>query len=191
MKTLKYFIPSFVLLGMLAFVFTAHANPSFFYRSISASVATTTVTYMTPGTATSTEILDTGAGAAGSVDSGVLAVQFTGSSTLSYLNVAFEYTQGGNGLDCYNAPNSCDWYGSSLYAQSTSTATGQAVAAQNFNLQFASSSVQGAVGGITGRNLRLIEVKTPTRYVRAVFTLPPGSLNGALWKEFITKRQNP
>ena len=68
------------------------ANPSFFLRSVSSSVGTSTITYMTPGLATTTEVFDTGASGAGSVDSAVLAIQFTASSTASTLAWRYEYS---------------------------------------------------------------------------------------------------
>lgn len=183
-------ISALMFLTAFGVFYTARANPSFFYRSTSASVATTTLTYITPGLATTTEIYDTGAGTAGSIDTAILAVQFTGSSSpLSILNIALEYSQGGDGLDCKTTPDSCDWYADRFSAGATSTQTISLNTPTTYTITFASSSSQGGLGTASKRNLRILEVKTPARYVRAVFSVPPGSLNGAVWKEFIGKRE--
>ena len=168
------------------------ANPSFFLRSVSSSVGTSTITYMTPGAATTTEVFDTGASGAGSVDSAVLAIQFTASSTASTLAWRYEYSQGGSGLSCVVTPDSCDWYPEDEELSSLATSTVHVRTFSEHTWLFASSTPGGAaVATSTSRATKMVNVPTPTRYVRAVFYVPAGSLNGAVWKEFISKRQSP
>ena len=178
-----------VALTGFAFYYTASANPPAFKRAQSAA-ATSTLAYMTAGTATTTSpVFDGGEGNSFGHDSAAFAVQFTGSSTLSQLQIAFEYAHDTPGYNCASTPTACDWYGNTLYNQATTSPAQNITTAQTNLFNFASTSVQGGVVGITNRNLRIIDVKTPTRYVRAVMTLPPGSLNGAVWGEFIGKKQ--
>lgn len=186
---LKYFtvasIGGLLVLAWFAFAITAHANPSFFIRQQSAS-ATTTVTYITAGTATTTLTYDTGNSAAGSADGATLLVQFNGSSTLSLLNANIEYSQ--DSIDWYIAP-----VGQDFQAYATTTVAGGAI--QTIQYPYASTTplLTGAVanGTATTSSMRIVNLKTPTRYIRAVFTIPVGALNGAFWAEFIGKRQNP
>lgn len=173
---------STLFLLALCFSYVARANPSFFTRANSAVcgsyTATTSVSYMTAGNATTTYTFDTGCGTAGSADSAVFATQLTGSSTATVLNTIFEYSQDG-----------VDWYSDTL-SQGATTTPGQALnTARSYTLTFASSTVGGIGGTGNGRVYRTITVPTPTRYVRAIQSLAPASTNGAIWSEFVSKRQ--
>lgn len=188
--TLKYFAVGtscalFALCWFGFFLSVAHANPSFFIRTQSAS-ATTTVVAITPGIATTTLTYDTGNNAAGSADSAALLVQFNGSSTLSLLNANIEYSQ--DNIDWYIAP-----VGQDFQAYATTTVAGGAI--QTIQYPYASTTAAFSVGTPNGTattsSMRIVNLKTPTRYIRAVFTMPAGSLNGMFWAEFIGKRQNP
>lgn len=169
--------------------YVAKANPSFFMRQNNGvtTTATTSVSYMSPGAATTTAYIDTGLGA-GSTDTATLAVQFNGSSTASIINVNYEFSQGGNGQDCINVPASCDWYQSNLEASTTGSVV-LVNQPQSISWAFASSSQGGANVLSTNRALKLLKVLTPTRYVRAIVTVPAGAGNSAVWTEFIAKRQ--
>lgn len=183
-----------VLLFVLIFAtfYTAKANPSYFSR-FQVAAATTTVAYLVPGTSTATSTLPIDLGVNGSqgADSSAFLVQFTGSSTASILNITFEYSQGGNGADCVATPTSCDWYKDSLFGANIATTTTNVDLdiANNYQLTFASTTVGNQLGNAT-RTTRIIELSTPTRFIRAILTLSPGSFNGAAWFEFITKRQS-
>lgn len=175
-------IVSALFLLALCFSYVARANPSFFTRANSAIcgnyTATTSPSFMTAGTATTTYTFDTGCGTANSTDSAVFAMQLTGSSTATVLTTVFEYSQDG-----------VDWYSDTL-SQGATTTPGQALTtARTYTLTFASSTVGGAGGTGNGRVYRTVTVPTPTRYVRAIQSLAPASTNGAVWGEFIAKRQ--
>lgn len=172
---------------------TVKANPSFFVRQNNGTTTTasTTVTYMTAGTATTTKYFDAGVAGAQAVDNAVFLTQLTGSSTGAVLNVAFEYAMPTSGADCIATPTACDWYADALFANTNASST-QKYSINNANafaLTFASTTQGGAAGRGDGRILRAVTVPTPTRYVRAVMTLPSGSTNGAVWGEFTGKRQ--
>lgn len=169
-----------ILVIAFGFLAVAKANPSFFMRQNNGTTttATTSVVYMSPGAATTTYSFDAGAGAAGSTDGAVFTVQLIGSSTATTLNIAFEYSQ-----------DNVNWYNDRLITSASTTQTFNLNSPNIYQWSFSSTSVQGGVAGITTTNRRIITVPTPTRYVRAVLTLPAGSLNGSVWGEFIGKRQ--
>lgn len=168
-----------MLVTAFALVYTAKANPNFFLQS-NAGTATTTVTFMTPGTATTTTAaFDTGAGGAQGSDSAALVECMQASSTGTTLNTTIEYSQ-----------DAITWYENNLVSTSTPLATIQSP--NSFTWAFASTTVGG--GGIGNNNsaCKIVPVLTPTKYVRAVFTLPAASKNAAVYGgNFIAKRQNP
>lgn len=188
---LKYTAIGAGIAAALLLATVAEANPSYFMRLNSGvtSTATTSVSYMTPGTGTTTKYADLGVNGAGGADGAVFTEEFLGSSTGATLNTSLEYAQGGNGLDCIATPSSCDWFASGLSDLATTTYAQSIGTAQTFTLPFASTTQGAAAGSGDGRILRVLTVRTPMRYVRAVMTLPIGSTNGAVWGEFVAKRQ--
>lgn len=186
----KVFVASIILTlaiaSMLVGALSARAQPSFFIRANNLVCGnftpTTTPTFITAGgTGTSTAVYDTGCASAGSTDSASFLLQLTGSSTATVANVSFEYSQ-----------DNVDWYSddynfpSASTTQSNTTLTSTRV----YILTYASTTVGGLAGTGNGRNTRIVNVPVPTRYVRAVTTLAPGSLPGAVWGEFVGKRQS-
>lgn len=170
----------------------AKANPSFFNRKgTNATLATSTQAFITPGAATSTLTYDLGLGAAQGADSAILALAFTGSSTPSNsalatttYNVSIEYSQDG-----------IDWYGDGMFPSTTTPNVGVG-AAKTHSITLGTQTTGGSLIGSTTPTRVLFEVPTPTRYVRAVFSIPlqlngTNNANGALYAEFVSKRQNP
>lgn len=172
-KTLSFSaIAALVFLAGFALFYTAKANPSFFIRtSTNTGFASTTVVYQSAGLATTTLIMDTGVGGAQGADSAVLLQQFIGSTTAATQKTTIEYAQGGAGINCATSPTQCDWY---LGLATSTTATG---------IQ------SGGIGGLSSTTLTSITVPTPTRYVRAVFSIPAGGVSGAIYAELAAKRQ--
>lgn len=172
-----------IFVTAFALFYVAKANPSFFLRANSTAcgslTATTTRAFMSQGAATTTYTYDTGCAAAGSVDRAVFLAQFTGSSTVSAVQIAFEYSQ-----------DNQDWYGDRVFTSASTTQSFSINQPNTYLWGFSSSSVSGGVIGSTTVNNRAIDVPTPTRYVRAVVTVPAGALNGAFWAEFVGKRQS-
>lgn len=197
MATLKklpaeLFIGVAVALLFLVSAIPAHANSVTFQRAGN-TAATTSPVFMTAGTATSTYYYDAGVGNNFAADNASFLVQFTGSSTpLSTLNIQFEYSQGAAGFNCAVTPGACDWYKDSLLVGGISTTTQAAglAVSNSYLLPMASTTLNG-VAGNSARTNRIINVPMPTRYVRAVLTLPIGSQNGAAWGEFVGKKQTP
>lgn len=197
MKKISFLIA--LCLAVFATAFTlfrvAKANPSFFIGGQATASATTTLTYMTPGTATTTLPQPaTNSGNATGINTATLLVQFTGSSTASTINIAFEYANSDSGVDCSVTQSACDWYRDSLMGYnavvSTTTNTVSLGPTNVYSLPFASTSVGGA-GGISSRTTRIINVQTPAQYVRAVITMPAGSLNGAVYAKFLPVKERP
>ena len=187
--TSKHLRLTLILLGVFAIAFsliyTARANPSFFIRTQS-STATTSPSYMTAGTATTTVTFDAGVNAAGNTDSAVLLWQMIASTTNSIQNVTFEYSQDGS-----------DWYYDRYSSLSTTSPTSNLNNLVAYQWQFASTSpamgIATSSSNFGNRITRIINVPTPTRYVRANFTVPVTSLglasSSAVWAEFVAKRQ--
>lgn len=186
-----------ILLAIIATVLVtsfgvyAKANPSFFIRSSSTSTtfpaATTTQTYFNAGgISTTTLTLDLGATGAQGSDSASLLVQFTSTSSQPTLNIDIQYSQ-----------DNVDWYAANLGSdfQAYATNTPAIGPVQTLQFAYASSTINRAglavAGTATSSSNRMINLKTPTRYIRAVNYVTPGaSTAGALWEEFVAKRQS-
>lgn len=184
-----------IAVATLLLVPKAGANPSFFIVGQATATATTTLTFMTAGTATTTVVQTaTNNGNTMGLNAATLLVQFTGSSTASSLNLTFEYANSDAGVDCSVTPTACDWYKDGLLgAAAVVSTTTQALnlgTVANYTLPFASTTVGGLIG-IATRTTRIINVQTPAQYVRAVFTLPIGSLNGGLYAKFLPTKERP
>lgn len=194
------------LIGLMAIGGFVYASPGYFSPGVtnmaSNSLATTTPAFMTPGTATSTtNVYDAYSDGTGNkADVAVLLTQFSASSTNSTLNMNIEYSQG-NGNDCVNNPNSCDWYENNignfqgLSIASTSNTINNTVSVvnlQNFSWKFASSSVGGA--GVATNNNRVgkaIMIPTPTRYARVVYSCAIGGTNCTVYGQIVPNKQQP
>lgn len=182
------------LIFVIACAYTVKANPSYFIRSSNLattfSIATTSVAFLTTAAPTSTVPFDLGVFGPQGADSVALTTQFIGSTTASTLNWYLEYAQGGNGLDCVNAPNSCDWFADRVNVAATTTPQVSLSVPTTYTLNSLGGRAGGQVGiASTTRTITL--AVTPTRYIRAVYFLAPGSVLGSVWGEFIAKRQNP
>lgn len=191
--TIKNILPAVVglvcICAALLFASTTHANPSAYATTAQTSSATTSPAYLTPAIATSTLIYDSYAARPVIADKASMGVQFTGSSTTSVLSVSYEYTNGAPGLDCLNAPGSCDWYKDNMLVPVTAT-TSQSYSVNlpvSFSWTFASST-QGGSSATSDRSLKMFTVPTPTRYVRAIFTIT--GANGAVWAQIVPAKEN-
>lgn len=163
----------------------AHAGPSYFLYKQTAA-ATSTLAFMSAGTATSTLTFDMGAGVKKGVDSVILLEQFNGSSTAAILNTDIQYSDDGINWFAESQGWNVDFSGT---AATTSPALGNLM---QYTFTFASSSInrQATDNAFASAN-RILNLVAPTRYIRAVFTMPSGSTNGAVWAEFISKIQAP
>lgn len=132
--------------------------------------ATTTVSYLTPGTATTTYTYDLWNGGSAdqiAADKLALAVQFTASSTSSVLGWNYQFSEDG-----------VDWYDDNTL---TATATAQAVSTGQ------TSSWTAASSGILRKIVTL--PYSPTRYVRVNFS--DTGAGAGVWATFVSQKQEP
>ena len=193
-------VASFAIFILFGKAQQVNANPSYFYRQQLAA-ATSTLSYMTPGTATTTLYVDTFLGGKSVVgaDSMALLIDFTGSSTASTLLVNQEYAAGAPGIDCTSLPAQCEWYeGTSPLIVGDAGTTTNPIAVDvslvpQYSWKFASSTIGGQLTPTsTSTAARLIPFNSPTRYTRFVFSMKiVGNGNGGVWAEAVVRKQNP
>lgn len=167
----KYLLGLSIFLTAFLIINEAEANPFFFQRSQSAT-ATTSVVYMTPGTATTTVTLDT-LSDRGAI-SAALLVQYTGSTSAAVIDHTIEYSM-----------NGIDWFGQDSYPGTLSI--GQAT------IHHASTTVThrwGAGSATASTTRRTFEYSVPTRYIRATLSVPIGADRGALYAELNAKSES-
>lgn len=152
------------------------ANPSTFRPTVQTATATTSLSYMAVGTATTTLTMDTYSnGNTDKTNTAALLLQLTASTTSTVLVTELEYSQDG-----------VDWYKDNLTADATAGASEAIQTANNYSWTFASSTLNG-VQVTSQRATKVVNVNTPTRYVRAVFTLT--GANGAIWAQFLPHKE--
>lgn len=188
MKNLKHYILSFILMAIVTLgvaVHVAKAGPLFFPVTTQTATATTTVSFLNAGTGTTTLSVNAyGSGTASAIKHGILLVQFAGSSTASTLKINKEYSQ-----------DNVDWYqdgGDFTDGFSTTTKPFDISQVNQYTFAFASSTAGlGSVPALQATTTRAINVQTPTKFIRFIFTLPVGSTNGAVWAQFVPVKEFP
>lgn len=175
----------FVAFLLMAFAFTAHANPFYTGTKAQTSSATTTPAYLSPGIATSTLVYDSyeqnGTNQPNSDNvtlPNVVAVALQGnaSSTLTTIAIACEFSD-----------NNIDWYQNEIYPASSTGALNLSVPA-TFSFVFSSTTVDG-IQISPSRYQKLFECPVPLRYVRAVIT--DTGAGASVWATIIpTKQRN-
>lgn len=192
--TLKNIFVTTLIAAIVAISFGAasvYANPSSIATTAQTATATTTLSYMTIGAATTTLVYDSYLNRPTTADSAIMLVQFTASSTASVLGISYEYTNGGPGLDCLGAPNTCDWYrDNTMISVNATTSQAFSVTVPNsYSWTFASSSQGGGnVAATNNRALKTLTIPTPARYVRAIFTAT--GTPSAIWAQIGPKKEN-
>jgi ABC-type maltose transport system permease subunit len=158
-------ILSIIVLVVVAFASIAYANPFYNGPRAASATATTTVTYMTPGTATTTVVYDSyekiGTNQKVGGDTTLpnfvaVAVQGVSSSSISVLNIACEYSS-----------DNLDWYQNDLFA-ATSSGVMPIAAPSTFSYTFASTTLNGVAYG--NKFAKIVQCPVPLQYVRAVVT---------------------
>lgn len=181
MKKLIIILPIIVLAGLFGAKMVG-ATSSFFLPVSATASATSTVSYLTAGTGTTTLAMDSFQnGIPRLIDRAALLVQFAGSSTASILNINLEFSD-----------DNIDWYqdgGNFTSGFATSSRPVDIGQVSKFNYTF-SSTTPGLGAAINATSTRIITTTVPTRYVRAVFTIPVGSLAGAVWAKWVPSRQS-
>lgn len=173
---------------LLAGVVAVKASPSAFLPTTQSASATTTVSYLTPGTATTSLIYDSfSINNSGSVnktqltDMATLFIQLAASTTATKLNINLEYSQDG-----------IDWFQDGGNIQNGFATTSKPFdigQVSQYNFSFASSTAGLGGAATIGTTTRAISVRVPTRYLRAVYSLAIGGGNGAVWSQIIPSRQ--
>jgi hypothetical protein len=186
----------YTLLGLIIIIFVTgiaivKANPSYFSPGAATAAATTTVVYMTPGTATTTLYYDTyNSGNTQKTNAATVLTQFNGSSTSAILGIAVEYAQGDGTFDCDATPAACDWYQNATIGQlagwSTTTATQDIATVKKFSWQYVATPAGGAAG-TAATTTRAVVVDTPTRYMRVIYTMT--GANGAIWAQVVPNKE--
>lgn len=153
-----------VIIGLSVVAGVAHANPSYFAPGVSTAAATSTLSFMTAGTATSTTpTYDSYSdGSNQKADGATLLEQLTGSTTATTMKASIE-----------ESADNIDWY---VESATTTTALG---------------TKQGGVSGLSSTTLWSIPFTPRLRYARVVFTIPAGSVNGAVWGAIVPSKEIP
>lgn len=163
----------------------ADANP-YQFQVTASGIASTTVTYMSAGTATTTITHDSLQGRF-ATDKASLLVQLKASSTATTLQWKFEFAHDTPGFDCVATPTACDWFQDNQELTLNATTTVQVRTSKEFSWLFASTTLNS--GGTSDFGFKLVDMPTPTRYTRAVFYLPVGSTKGSLYAKIVAKKQ--
>jgi len=197
----KKYIAGLIGLVLLVVGATVYANPKFFLSRTATAVATTTVSYMTPGTSTTTLTYDTWSNPDNStiirnerLAQLSLGVQIHASSTVdnatsTRLQWHYEYSN-----------DNVDWYPESVFSHTNNaTTTVDITDFHQYELLTSSSSVSGFSITDAFRDYRIVDVPVLTRYIRVIFSLKDDSVgiaglepenNGAVWAEFIPLKEN-
>lgn len=182
MNKYKYTLALVIILVFFAVLFglyksSVSANPQFFIRqSLDSNLfATTSVSYMTAGTATSTITVNaynngnnTGIGTA------ALLVQYTASSSTSILDHTVEYSM-----------DNIDWFGED--ALPTTFSIGDTTV--HHSTTTLTHRWQGDWSNSSTTRKMISYDNIPTRYVRFNFFIPAGATNGAVWFETVQGKE--
>jgi hypothetical protein len=155
----------------------AGANPSQFFPTKETASATTTLVYMTPGTATTTLSYDSYQGDAVKIDQLTLAIQYTASTTATAPTLK---------LRLEDSMDNINWYprASVLNSLATSTQITGNFGEYLWNVSSSTATDFGGSGTATRMHTSLV-VDAPMRYVRAKFYTPVAGGNGGLWAQMI------
>lgn len=171
----------------------ADANQSTFatMATLGANSATTTVTYITPGAATSTLQVSNGDGST-ALETAIVNFQVISSSTPPQLKIRPEVSS--DGIEWYpiSTPTSTTGTTSPLMAYSEYLWSGQATstgAVTTVGSEVASSTAGTPLNLVGTRYTGSLNLTNPEPFIRVVFYVPPGSPNIALWASIIAKRE--
>lgn len=168
---------------------TARANPTMFPPSAYTAVATSTLAYMSPGTATTTLTYDAygicGTNEASQTltgaDDAQVNLQITASSTGPTINARVEESQ-----DCI------DWYPVAVPIANATSTLYTSNPYQNYSLVISTSTVSGYGGSGTSQRVHeSFSIPIPERAVRVVFYDPAGGNNYGLWAQIVPSKQQP
>lgn len=193
-KIVSYLVSALIVIGLMAGGVILFGQPLLskaaqmvFKTDCKTASATSTLNYMTPGTATTTVTCAMGGDGA---NTAVLAIQVNASSSLTAYNIYAEESMDGQ-----------DWYPIAVN-QSASTTNPYHLGARAYSsFLFASSTSGGGTLGnlfgasttfegfqaVANRNHYTIDIPVRMQRVRAYAALPIGSANGAIWMQIIPR----
>lgn len=159
----------------------AEANPSSLVYGCKTAPATSTVVYMTGGTATTTIICDLmGSGGSRLAENATLTLfRNFSNAPASVQKVTYEYS---NDYTTF-APAASTWY-------TVSTTTPNNPASPIFTWIPASTTWSGAPGAPKDYDATIIDVPVKARWVKAVITVPVGAASSTVWGEIVKKVEN-
>lgn len=157
------------------------ANPSFWTFG-NQTAATTSPTYMIPGVATSTVVLDSMSGGTYATDEATVVTQIAATTTTNSTEPIIRFRIEGS-------QDGIDWYGQASYLNTTGTTTVLSAINGEYQINFASSTANLGASATTTRMNESFTVKTPLRYTRVVTY---AALNGGtanVWVQIIGRKQ--
>lgn len=180
---LPVLIIAILIVGLVS-VEVVKANSSRYISSAvcttSGNLSTTSLRFITPGTGTTTlpcnlEYVAGIGGGVSAMDSAILAVQYTASTTAPTLRMRTEISTDG-----------IDWYphkGFILNSNATTTEISGTHAEYSWSVSTTTGDFAGS--GTATRVHTSIPLTIPARWVRVKFYAPIGTTNGALWAQII------
>jgi len=166
-KSFKFLLVAVIaIVTVLSVAKVTLANPSFLGIQTSTAPATSTVSQIVPGSATTTLVFDSySSGQQYIADTVSFLIQTTASSSAAVTDIRFQFSQ-----------DNVDWYDYNPFLV-TATTTQQIQNPFTYEVR--------ALG--TTRDNDLLTIPMPTRYARAVITATGTS--SAVWASFIAKKQ--
>lgn len=168
-------IGSIVALLALIFVTTASANQLYLPIHSNCTTATATTSSQTLATTTPTYTLtcdsyslDPRDQTPTAIDSAALAIQWTPVANADTLTFAYQYST-----------DAIDWYDDNLGLQASVSATST----------ITNKNATAWVSGGTTNQKKIVQLRTPTRYVRVVFSRLTGAATSTVWAEIIPQKQ--
>jgi hypothetical protein len=179
----KYLITIGIVLALIAGIYLtrpADANPPVSSTCAESGAATSSLSYMTPGTGTTTVTCLVQPTSSVGASEAYIAINRTASSTASDIKIDTEYSMDGN-----------NWYSNNTSDLGTTTPQMALAPTQSFIMRFASSTLPGGgqVPVPNNRDARIFKIATPTKYVRVVISVPIGSANSGVYASIITKKE--
>lgn len=163
---------------------TVYANPSQIRDHMSAA-ATSTLSYMTGGTATTTNAFDTQNDGGFPADSATLAFQVTATSTgVDVPKITVRFEDSDDGIDWYSRAVSVN----DSYPTTVASTTVMVAPEMSFLLSTSSANSYFGSGSLTRLHYN-VPVGARMRYVRAVFYVPIGGGKMGIWSDIYVKKQ--
>lgn len=173
--SLRHFIPAgLVLLGIVLFAGTIHANPLRFPPQVASAAATTTATFLTTAGATTTlATYDSyanngvsGGGSTQALDKATVLLQFAASSTSSLLNVTVQHSMDG-----------IDWYDDEIFMPTSAA-----------YVSILNPTVYTWLAAGTATSSKAVSVAAPLRFVRVQAKISGAA--GAVWAAIQPQKQS-